>query len=102
VIGVLASVWSEFEELFETEAAALAPYVTHKIKMKQAYRVGAASIADKAQATFPLSPYDSYSDYYSASVCLVEGYTLLSSASQVSTYEKLDCFECGELSTLLH
>jgi hypothetical protein len=100
IISVPACVWQEFEELFEDEAAQLAPSVLHKVKMKKKYFVGAAWIADKSNPGFPLSPYDNYGDWYAASICSIEGYTLLTASSQLRRYEKMDCCKVADLATL--
>ena len=93
-------VWQEFQQAFEDEAEQLAPYVTHKVKMKKAYLVGAASIADRSNPGFSLSPYDNQTDWYAAAICSIEGYVLLTTASQLYKYRKMKCFSFAELAKL--
>jgi len=97
VIGVPASVWQEFQEIYEDEAPSIAPHIGFKIIMKRAYNVGAASIADKVNSRFSQSPYDRQADLYAASICSIEDYTLLTSKTQVSDYLKMDCCMVSEL-----
>jgi hypothetical protein len=97
IIGVPAAVWSEFEELYADEAQQLEPHVLHKVRMTKKYRVGAASIADKNNVRFSRSPYDRHTDLYAASICLIEGHLLLTSATQLSYYKQLDCCKVSEV-----
>ena len=97
VIGVPAYVWQEFEEIYPDDAASLESYITLKIKMKKAYHVGAASIADKIHARLSLSPYDGQTDLYAASVCSIEKYKLLTTLSQLSAYHGIDSCEATDL-----
>jgi hypothetical protein len=91
VIGVLTCVWQEFNELYDDEAAQLAPYVTVKIKMTKAVYVGAARIADKLNSGFPLGPYDNHSDLYTASIASNKGYRVLTASIQVKEYTEMEC-----------
>jgi hypothetical protein len=93
-------VWQEFEELFEHEAAQLASYVAQKIRMKPKYHIGAAAIADKCNPGFPLSPYDNKTDWYAASVSVVEKRTLITAADQLKMYMKLGCSSVMSLEML--
>ena len=63
-------------------STSIAPHIGFKIIMKRAYNVGAASIADKINSRFSQSPYDRHADLYSASICSIEDYTLLTSKAQ--------------------
>ncbi len=80
IIAVPVCVWREFEELYEDEATALAPHVTQKLRMKKSYLVGGAAIADSMNPGFPMSPYDGMTDYYAASICSIEGFTLITAS----------------------
>jgi hypothetical protein len=99
IIGVPACVWHEFEELYEDEAATLAPFVKHKVRMQKNYRIGAAAIADKLNSGFSLSPYDEKTDWYAASICTIEGYTLLTIAQLMNQYQRMGC-KIQEVSSL--
>jgi len=96
-IGVPACVWQEFQEIFEEEAAEIESYIARKIRMKKAYYVGAASIADKANSRLSQSPYDSNSDLYSAAICSIEQYTLLTTDVQAAMYDNLNCCQAVDL-----
>lgn len=96
-IGVPACVWQEFETLYEDEAAALAPHVASKIRMKKNYLVGGAAIADSMNPGFSLSPYDEKTDWYAASICSIEGYTLITAVSQLKEYLKMNCCQVVEV-----
>jgi hypothetical protein len=98
IIAVPACVWQEFEKLYETEAATLAPYVKRKLRMKQSYLIGGAAIADSMNPHFPMSPYDQLTDYYAASICSIEGYTLITAQSQIQEYTKMNRCVVVELS----
>lgn len=97
LIGVPASVWQEFQDIFEDEAPELAPYIKHKIIMKRSYNMGAASIAEKIQSRFSQGAYDRQSDLYAASICSIEDYILLTSKDRVADYQKMDCCTVSEL-----
>jgi hypothetical protein len=90
-IAVPALVWREFKELYEEEADEIEPHVATKITMKRAYHAGAARIADNRNSGFSRGPYDSESDLYTASIASLEGYVVLTSASQVRHYDGMDC-----------
>ena len=90
-IAVPTIVWKEFSDLYDEEAAQLAPSVTKKIKVTKKHYVAAAQIADKSNPGFSMSPYDNQSDWYTAAICYVKGYTLLTSASQMAKYKKMNC-----------
>jgi hypothetical protein len=98
IIAVPAIVWKEFQDLYENEAAALAPYVTVKINLKKAYYVGAASIADKLNSGFSRGAYDGHTDLYTASIASIEEYRVLTSPAQLKYYEEMDC-EVSDLTT---
>jgi hypothetical protein len=90
-IAVPAMVWKEFQELYEDEAADLAPFVTTKLRMKTAYHIGAASIEEGSGVRFLQSSYDTHADLCTAAICQIEGRTLLTSELQLTYYEKLNC-----------
>jgi len=98
VIAVPACVWKEFKELYDDEADALEPYISIKIKLKKAYLVGAARIADRLNSGFSRGPYDSLTDLYTASIATVEQYRLLTSSSQLKYYKAMD-YEVSDLAT---
>jgi hypothetical protein len=98
IIAVPACVWQEFEKLYESEAASLAPHVKRKLRMKKSYLVGAAAIADGMNPGFPMSPYDEKTDYYAASICSIERYTLITARSQIKAYSKMNCCKVIEIS----
>jgi hypothetical protein len=99
-IVVPSCVWQEFSELFEEEAAVLAPLVHNKLTMKRAYHIGAASIAERSNPGFSSSPYDSNIDLYCAAICAAEGYTLLTTVSRFSKYKKMRCCEVMDVAAL--
>ena len=100
-IGVPACVWAEFAEMYPAEAEALSPYVKKKIRMKKAYLIGGAAIADKMNPGFPLSPYDELTDYYAASIAKIENRTLVTNGdSQVDLYKKMKACECVQVEDL--
>lgn len=91
IIGVPACVWQEFQELYEDEAAILAPTIKRKLRMQKRYYIGAAAIADNMNSRFSLSAYDQRTDWYAASICSIEGYTLLTVGSQLNEYQRMGC-----------
>jgi hypothetical protein len=97
-IGVPSCVWNEFRELYEEEAAEIEGFVARKISMKRSYHTGAARIADKLNSGFSRGSYDSRTDLYTASIASIEGLVVLTSASQQSYYDDMDC-EVSELGT---
>jgi hypothetical protein len=99
IIGVPACVWKEFVELYEDEAVKLEPHIANKVRMKRRYLVGGAAIADGLNPGFSLSPYDLMTDYYAASICSIEGHTLITVASQLAEYRKMRCCEVVDLGT---
>jgi hypothetical protein len=99
IIGVPACVWQEFEELYDDETATLAPFIKCKIRMKKNYRIGAAAIADRLNSRFSLSPYDGKTDWYAASICAIEGYTLLTVGQQLNQYQRMGCCTAVEIAS---
>jgi hypothetical protein len=91
VIGVPTCAWQEFQELYEHEAALVAPYVSAKITMKRAIYVGAARITERLNSGFSRGPYDNHTELYTASIASIEGYRVLTSADQIGEYEKMEC-----------
>ena len=75
----------------------MAPYVAKKLKIKTAYNIGAASIADSAGTMLTQGPYDSHADLFTASMCQVEGRVLLTSADQAPYYTDLKCCDVIDL-----
>lgn len=90
-IGVPSCAWKEFGELYEEEAALLAPHIAHKIIMKKATYVGAARLAEKLNSGFPRGAYDNHIELYTASISLNAGFRVLTSEDQVSQYAKMKC-----------
>jgi hypothetical protein len=66
--------------------------------MKKSYLIGGAAIADGMNPRFPMSPYDEKTDYYAASICSIEGYTLITAGSQMKEYAKMNCCTVVEVS----
>jgi hypothetical protein len=97
LIGVPACVWQEFQDIYEDDAPEIGPHIAVKINMKKTYHVGAASIADKMNSRFTLGPYDRQADLYTASICSIEKYTLLTSKIQIADYQKMNCCAVSEL-----
>jgi hypothetical protein len=97
VICVSTSTWSEFKEIYEDEAAFLDSHITKRVKLKRAYSICTASIADKLNSGFSRGPYDRNADLYTASIATVEDYIVLSSASHKSAYDGMGC-QVSELS----
>jgi rRNA-processing protein FCF1 len=91
VIAVPTCVWNEFKDLYEEDAADIAPNVTNKINLNIAYRSGAARLADKMNSGLPRGPYDEQTDLYTASIASIEGYVVLTSSAHISEYDGLDC-----------
>jgi hypothetical protein len=89
VIGVPACVWQEFKDAYEEEAAELESAVSLKLRMKRDYRIGAAAIAERLNSGF--NPYDMKTDLYAASICTIEGHTLLTINSRLAAYKKMGC-----------
>jgi hypothetical protein len=96
-IAVAAVVWQEYEELFEEEAELIAPHVKKKIILHRKYTVAAAAIADKINSQFSRGSYDRHTDIYAASICMVEKYTLLTTAEQAPYFKKWGCCEVADL-----
>jgi hypothetical protein len=91
VIGVPACGWKEFSELYEEEAAFLAPHVGNKIVMRKSTYVGAARIADKLNSGFPRGAYDNHVELYTASIASNNNYRVLTSLDQVGQYAMMGC-----------
>ncbi|UPT84279.1 hypothetical protein HAP41_0000028330 [Bradyrhizobium barranii subsp. apii] len=90
-IGVPACAWQEFDELYEEEAAILAPHISNKIIMKKSTYVGAARIAEKLNSGFPRGAYDNHTELYTASIASNNGHRVLTSSDQVAQYARMDC-----------
>jgi hypothetical protein len=91
VIGVPACVWQEFSDLYEEEVAILAPHVGDKIALRKSTYIGAARIAEKLNSGFSRGAYDHYTELYTASIALNNGYRLLTSWDQVDQYVRMAC-----------
>jgi hypothetical protein len=77
--------------LYEGEAAQIEGYIAHKIIMKKSYHTGAARIADQLNSGFSRGSYDSETDLYTASIAFIEDMVVLTSESQLSYYDGMDC-----------
>ena len=99
-VGVPSCVWNEFKDLYEDEAAEIEGYVAHKINMKRSYHAGAARIADQLNSGFSRGSYDSETDLYTASIASIEDMVVLTSTSQLSYYDGMDC-EVSDLGSWL-
>ena len=99
IIVVPVCVWDEFSDLFEEEAEALAEFVARKLRMNKKYQIGAAAIADKLNSQFSFSPHDMKSDFFAAAICSCEGYTLLTTFTQLKAYDQMSCCEYADLPT---
>jgi hypothetical protein len=85
IICVPACVWQEFQELYEDEAASLAPHVKRKLRMHKKYYIGGMN------SRFSLSAYDLRTDWYAAAICSIEHYTLLTMSSKLNEYRRMGC-----------
>jgi hypothetical protein len=90
-IAVPAVVWQEFEEIFDDAAEGVKDHITKKITFRQKYTIGAAALADKTNSQFPRGAYDRQSDYYAASISVVEGITLLTDPDQLGYFAHMGC-----------
>jgi len=98
VIGVPACAWQELNELYEDDAALLAPHIVNKIIMKKATYAGAARIADKLNSGFSRGGYDNHTELYTASIATNNSYRVLTSTDQVGVYQEMDC-DASDLET---
>jgi hypothetical protein len=86
---LLSRVWQDFTEILPDLAQDVDSAHFHKINMSTEYRECAATIAEQANSGFVPRPYDSCSDWYTASVCRLRGYILVTGADNVTFYEGL-------------
>jgi hypothetical protein len=86
---LLSRVWQDFTEILPDLAQDIDSGNFHKINMSAEYRDCAATIAEQANSGFVPRPYDSCSDWYTASVCRLRGYVLVTGADNVTFYERL-------------
>jgi hypothetical protein len=91
IIGVPTCAWSEFEELYDLEAVALAPSVSRKIIGKKATQVMAARIAEKLNSGFSRGAYDQHTEIYTAAIAASNAYRVLTSVDQLSRYASMGC-----------
>lgn len=91
IIAVPACAWQEFQELYEDEAANLAPYITSKVILKRAIYAGAARIAEKLNSGFSRGAYDNHTELYTASIAINNDYRVLTSTDQVTEYKTMEC-----------
>lgn len=99
-MAVPVCVWKEFANLYEREAKALAAHVQNKISLKKKYHIGAAAIADNCNPGFPLSPHDERTDWYTASISIAEGWTVVTAGNRLAAYKKLGCTDAVSLMSL--
>lgn len=86
---LLSRVWRDFVEILPDLAQEIDSADFLKISMSAEYRECAATIAEQANSGFVPRPYDSCSDWYTASICRLKGYVLVTGADNVSFYEGL-------------
>ena len=99
-ICLLAVVWQEFNEIMPELANEFSNSSLHKIHMKNEYRECAATIAEQADSGFEPRPYDSCSDLYTASICRLEGRTLLTADDNVEYYGRIQACNFAVLSSV--
>ena len=90
-VGVPTVVWQEFSDLYEDEAADLAPHIARKITLSKKYIVGAASIADQLGARFPDGAYNRNADLYTGAIATVEEFTVVTSLQHSNFYAGMEC-----------
>lgn len=90
-IGVPTRAWREFGDAYPDEAAELEAYITNKIKTLPAHRHNAARLAERLNSGFSRGVYDQHSELFTASVASLNGYTILTAASQIALYGQLGC-----------
>lgn len=88
-IAVPSFVFHEFSTIYEDEAQSISSAIHTKLKRKDAYYIGAASIADKYSTGFPSGAYDESVELHVASVAMVHDCHILTTPEQLDLYTKL-------------
>jgi hypothetical protein len=91
IIGVPTIVWDEFEEAYDDEAELLKPHIARKIRARSSFKTIVATIADRTNASFSMSPYDRSADMYAAAVAIDGGHTVLTTIRNAITYDGMGC-----------
>jgi hypothetical protein len=91
VLAVPALSIQEHKELYEQEAAEIAPHIKAKIILKKAHHLGAAHIADKLNSGFSGGPYDTQNDLYVGAIVINRKSRVLTATSQITRYESMGC-----------
>lgn len=90
-IGVPSWAWQEFQNLYEGEAAALAPHVTKRLQFSPQVNVRAARITEDLNLGFSRGAYDNHVELFCASIALNKGYTVLTSNENLNAYSLMNC-----------
>lgn len=90
-IGVPSWAWQEFKELYEDEAEELAPHIVKRLQLTPHVEVRAARITEELNLGFSRGAYDSHVERHTAAVALNKGYTVLTSAHNVTAYDGMPC-----------
>jgi hypothetical protein len=90
-IGVPSWTWQEFKNVFDDEAAILAPHITKRLQFSPQINVRAARIAEDLDLGFSLGPHDNHVELFCASIALNKGYVVLTSASNLDAYDGMGC-----------
>lgn len=90
-IGVPSWTWQEFQNLFEDDAAAIAPHITKRPQFSPQVNARAARITEQLNLGFSWGAYDNHIELFSASIALNKGYTVLTSNDNLGAYENMGC-----------
>ena len=90
-IGVPTWAWQEFKLLYEDEANQLAPHIVKRLQLTARVEVRAARITEELNLGFSRGAYDSHVERHTAAVALNKGYTVLTSADNVTAYDGMGC-----------
>jgi hypothetical protein len=98
---LLSRVWQDFSDILPDLAEEISCADFHKISMRREYRECAATIAEQANSGFAPRPYDSCSDWYTASVCRLEGYILVTGDDNLAFYAGLSACDVTTIDELV-
>jgi len=91
-IGVPIWAWQEFKDLYyEEEAKELAPYIVKRLQLTIPVEVRAARITEELNLGFSRGAYDDHVERHTAAVALNKGYSILTSADNVTAYDGMEC-----------
>ena len=90
-IGVPIWAWQEFKDLYEEEAKELAPYIVKRLQLTIPVEVRAARITEELNLGFSRGAYDDHVECHTAAVALNKGYSILTSADNVTAYDGMEC-----------